>query len=147
MDTATVQDPRADARELGWERIHGELCRLAAEKCAYEVDEARWLMAAWTHRVHEPLGFGSFYEYVDRLLGYSRRFVAERLRVARALAELPPLCRAVRRGDVSWSAARELSRVATPDTVDAWIEAARGETVRDVERAVAGRRPPASQPA
>jgi hypothetical protein len=67
--------------------------------------------------------------------------VAARLRVPRALAELPPLCAAVKRGDVSWSAARELSRVATPDTVDAWIEAARGETVRDVGRAVSGRVP------
>jgi len=128
-------------REAGWERIHAELCRLAGRKNAYEVDEAKWLLAAWKARVHVPMGMGSFYEYVDRTLGYSRRFVAERLRVARALGELPALCAAVRRNEIPWTAAREISRVATPDTVDAWIETCRGEAVRDVERHVAGRRP------
>jgi len=142
MSSFTIASQLDDnPRTLGWERVHAEICRLARRKNAYEVDEAKWLLAAWKTRVHEPLGFGSFYEYIDRVLGYSRRFVAERLRVARALADLPRLCAAVRRGDIPWSAARELSRVATEDTVDAWIESARGETVRDIERAVAGRQP------
>src|SRR5262249_19038439 len=38
---------------------------------------------------------------------------------------------------LSHSAVRELSRVTVPRTVDAWLEAARGKTVREIEELVA----------
>ena len=58
------------------------------------------------------LGFGTFAEYVERLLGYRPRWTSERLRVAEALELLPELDQALRDGAVSWSAVRELTRVA-----------------------------------
>lgn len=67
------------------------------------------------------------------------REVSERLKVARRLGELPEMSAALRSGAVSWSGARELSRVATPDTEPAWLEAARGKNVRQVEKMVSGR--------
>jgi hypothetical protein len=36
---------------------------------------------------------------------------------------------------------RELTRVATPETEHAWLERARGNSVRDIERLVSGHRP------
>ncbi|MFZ5893705.1 MAG: hypothetical protein ACOY0T_21770 [Myxococcota bacterium] len=43
--------------------------------------------------------------------------------------------------ELTWSAVRELTRVATPETERAWLDAARGKTVRQVEELVSGRAP------
>jgi hypothetical protein len=87
------------------------------------------------------LGYGSFREYAERLFGYSPRLVQEKLRVAAALEELPLLSGALEHGRLSFSAVRELSRVATAATEGAWLEAARGKSVRELEELVSGRKP------
>jgi hypothetical protein len=91
-------------------------------------------------RVHSELGYGGFAEYIERLFGYDAQTTREKLRVAAALEELPALYRALSSGELSWSAVRELTRVATADTETEWLGAARGKTVRQVEKQVAGRR-------
>jgi hypothetical protein len=63
-----------------------------------------------------------------------------RLRVAEALEQLPELAKALRQGVASWSCVRELSRVATHEPERAWLQVARGRTVREVERRVSGHR-------
>jgi len=133
--------PPEDVREAGWAVIHESLLRLAQRRGDDDVEEARLLLVGLKRRIHEPLGFGSFLEYVERVLGYMPKQAVERIRVARAFADLPPLRDSVRRGELCWSAAREISRVAVPETVDAWIEECRDERMRDIERFVAGRKP------
>jgi len=59
------------------------------------------------------------------------------LRVARALGELPVLTNMLERGDLSYSAVRELTRVATPGTERAWCDAAQGKNLRQIEELVA----------
>jgi hypothetical protein len=124
-----------------WKQVHDQLCRLAKTKAAYDADEAHWLVEGRRARVHEPLGYGSYFEYLERLFGYTPRLAVEKLRVAEALVELPDLRAALATGALTWSAVRELSRVAVPSTERQWIDAVRGHTVRDVERMVSGRRP------
>jgi 5-methylcytosine-specific restriction endonuclease McrA len=60
--------------------------------------------------------------------------------VAEALEGLPELSRALGEGALSWSSARELTRVAAPETERSWLEAAQGRTVREVEKLVSGHR-------
>jgi hypothetical protein len=91
--------------------------------------------------VHRRLGFASFSEYVERHFGYNGRLVKEKLRVAQALERLPQTSEALRAGELNWSAVRELTRVATPETEGAWLESSRGVTVRQVEEMVSGRGP------
>jgi len=67
--------------------------------------------------------------------------VNERVRVAEALETLPVLTTALEQGKLSWSAVRELTRVANPRTEQEWLRAASGRTLREVERCVAGRKP------
>lgn len=98
------------------------------------------LRVAQRGRVHERLGYGSFVEYIERLFGYSPRLTLEKLRVAEALETLPELAKALRSGSATWSSLRELTRVATPETELQWLEAARGRTMRDIERLVSGHR-------
>ena len=52
-----------------WQTIHAQLTRLARSKGAYDLDEARWLLAGRRARVHEQLGYGTLLEYAERLFG------------------------------------------------------------------------------
>src|SRR6187399_1677950 len=124
-----------------WRQAHEELVRLATERAGLDFEEGRWLLRAFRSAVHVRLGYGSFNEYTERLFGYGPRLTQEKLRVAEALEELPETARVFRGGAISFSHARELSRVATPSTEQQWLEAARGRTVREVEHLVSGHRP------
>ena len=97
----------------------------------------------------------SLFEYADRHLGLSYRQAEERLRVGKALAALPSLDRAFAQGTLTFSHVRELTRVATAETEQAWLDwtlnrdgggaddndVARRRRLRDVEQAVARREP------
>ncbi len=95
-----------------WRRAHAELLRIASDRVMLDRDEGRWLLVAQRAGVHRRLGFATFAEYVERVLGYGPRTTEEKLRVAAALEQLPALAAS----ELSWSALRELTRVATPDT-------------------------------
>src|SRR6185295_1851032 len=90
---------------------------------------------------HLRLGYATFAEYAERLFGFAPRLVADKLRVAEGLEELPELAAALGSGDLAWSAIRELVRVATPATETEWRRAAQGRTLREVERLVSGLAP------
>ncbi len=60
----------------------------------------------------------------------------EYVRVAHALASLPKTSAALRRGQVSYSKVRALTRVATPATEDRLLHLARQATAADLERIV-----------
>src|ERR1043165_7034796 len=80
-------------------------------------------------------------DYMERVLGYAPRTAQDRLRVARALGDLPQLTAALAADDLPFSAVRELTRVATPGTEAAWIAAAAGKNLRQIEELVADHRP------
>src|SRR5688572_17116990 len=60
----------------------------------------------------------------------------EKVRVARALAQLPLLSGAMERGEVSYSKVRALTRIATPANESQLLEFARSGTAWQVERVV-----------
>ena len=123
-----------------WQQAHEALVELARSHAQLDFDEGRWLLAAERAGTAVRLGYGSFVEYVERLFGHAPRLTSDKLRVAAALEELPELARALRDGATTWSSLRELTRVATAETAEAWLAAARGRTVREVERLISGRR-------
>src|SRR6266511_3756139 len=139
--TSQSNSPDAEQPRLDWRRAHEELSRLAKCRARLDWDEGRSLLDCLRSGAHLHLGFGSFGEYIERVLGYSRRSIDERLRVAEALERLPSLGQALRDGRMNWSVVRELTRVATPENEDAWLEVARGRTVQQIEELVAGHRP------
>jgi hypothetical protein len=99
------------------------------------------MLCALRSAAHVHVGYGSFSEYIERLFGYKPRTTQEKLRVAEALEGLPSTARALDSGALSWCAARELTRVAAADTERAWLDAARGKTIRQLEEMVASRTP------
>lgn len=124
--------------QTDWQVAHEALVELARTRAGLDFDEGRWLLSARRARAHAQLGFGSFSEYIERLFGYAPRLTHDKLRVAEALETLPELAQALRDGSMTWSCARELTRVATPETERAWLEQSRGRTMREVERLVSG---------
>src|SRR5215813_4494456 len=132
---------RENLEEIEWVQAHEALSRLAKERAAADAEEGHWLLAALRSAAHVHLGYGSFGEYVERLFGYKPRSTQEKLRVAEALEELPAIARALETGELNWSAARELTRVAVTETEREWLEFARGKTVHQLEAVVAGKSP------
>jgi hypothetical protein len=124
-----------------WRQAHEELVRLATERAGLDCEEGRWLVRAHRSGAHLRLGYASFQEYTERLFGYGPRLTQEKLRVAKALEDLPETARDLQTGAISFSLARELTRVAIPSTEKEWLQAARGRTVREVEHLVSGHRP------
>jgi hypothetical protein len=91
-------------------------------------------------RGYEPLGFRCLGDWTRERLGVGARAVREWARVWRALEELPLLREAVLSGEVSWTVARMVVGVATPENEAGCFETVRGRTVRAVRallRAVA----------
>ena len=124
-----------------WASVHEALVGLARRRAAHERDTCRWLLAAERLGVHARAGHASLREYAERVLGLEPRQTEERLRVGRSLAQLPRLDAALASGELAWSAVRELTRVATRQTEEAWLAWAHRRRVHEIEKAVAARHP------
>jgi hypothetical protein len=123
-----------------WDEIDRQLRAIAARRAGLDLEEARWLVVARSEQLHRYLGYGRLEEYMERVLGYGPHTAAERLRVAEALVELPGTRAALDAGELTYSAVREISRVAIPETEVAWLAATRDRTLREIEPMVAGRK-------
>jgi len=85
-------------------------------------------------------GFRSCAGWLGWRLGLDAGAAREKVRVARALAALPRLSDAMRRGQVSYSKVRALTRIATPANEGDLVSFARAGTAAHVERLVRGMR-------
>ena len=129
----------SDRNATDYREIDRQLRRIAKRKAGLDIEEAQWLREAEKHRIWRKLGYSTALEYLEDVFGYAPRTAMERLRVAKELGALPALEAAVREGELPYSAARELTRVMTPETEGAWLASARGRNLRDIEELVAGR--------
>jgi hypothetical protein len=120
------------------ERVHRKLRRIVKARGLLDAQEAEALREAQQLRVWRHYGYASLLEYMELEMGYTPRVALERLRVANAIVELPAIAEAMTQGDLSFSAARELTRVATPETEQIWLEATNDKNLRDLESMVAG---------
>ncbi len=84
-------------------------------------------------------GCVSHWEYLERMLGYVPHTARERMRVAKRLVSLPLTMRKLADGTLTYSAVRELTRVATADTEEDWLTSTDGMSTHQIEREVAGR--------
>jgi hypothetical protein len=135
---APMQEPEASS---DWHTVDRALRAIAQRRAALDAEEARWLRQAEALQIWRPLGMVSALDYLERVLGYAPRTAQDRLRVARALGTLPQLTAALARGELAFSAVRELTRVATPATEASWTAAALGKNLRQIEELVANHRP------
>ena len=121
-----------------WQDIDRALRSIAKRQRALDAEEAVLLCSVVRREIWRQLGKASLLEYLEDVLGYGPKAAHERVRVALALDELPVLAEALANGEQSYSAIKELTRVATAKTQAEWIDAARGKNVRQIEELVAG---------
>ena len=75
-------------------------------------------------------------EWLSFRVGITLVTAREKVRVARALVDLPQVTEALARGQVSYSKVRELTRIATPENEAELVELSRAGTAAQVQRIV-----------
>ncbi len=86
------------------------------------------------------LGYASIEQYAMAALELTSRVTRDLLRIGRSMPELPRLNAALAAGEVDWTKAREVVRVATAETDGSWTERAKTMSARVIEREVAAAR-------
>jgi hypothetical protein len=132
--TGSVPDPFEDADAL--EALGDRIATLAAHIHAAEHRLLELVAEFDRRRGWELGGHRSCAHWLAFRTGIDLGAARERVRAARALVDLPETGAAMRRGELSFSAVRALTRVATPETEADLLELARGCTAARVERLV-----------
>jgi len=117
------------------ERMGEEIATLAAR-----IDAATYELLVLIRKFDEEegwnCGFLSCAHWLIWRIGLAPNAARERVRVARALGELPLMSGAMKRGELSYSKVRALTRVARPNTEEELVELARAATAAQIERVV-----------
>ena len=88
---------------------------------------------------HHDLGFARLRDYTRERLGLSARELQTLAHVIQGMARLPAIGDAFDSGEITWSQARCLVALATPEDAPYWLIVARMHTVRALEAMVARR--------
>jgi 5-methylcytosine-specific restriction endonuclease McrA len=79
------------------------------------------------------LEYTSITEYAEKNFGMKRSQTLQSIQVAEALDSLPLSTLRFQAGAIHWSAIREITRIAKPETEEKWLEFAREKTTRQIE--------------
>ena len=95
------------------------------------LDEAHQCSVLWfgevmRRKLFRDLGHSSINQYAVQELGFSKSRTDDFIRLARQLDNLPIVREAVASGELGYTKAREIISVATPETQDEWLKAAKG---------------------
>ncbi|MBL0219216.1 MAG: DUF222 domain-containing protein, partial [Myxococcales bacterium] len=142
--TQEFQTQLADAyavtcRERDWIKLHEEITSVGKQIVCLEAREVELLLEAEETKLYRRMGFPTIYAYIEGVLQHSHHVATERMRVAHELIELPGIAEEFRTGALPWTSVRELTRVATRKTEDAWLDAAEGKLSTDVQQLVRGK--------
>jgi Domain of unknown function (DUF222)/HNH endonuclease len=122
------------------ERLEEEIGELAAH---IHAATCRWLLLVAEFDRREgwaTWGAKSCGEWLSWRCGIAPRATREQVRVARRLAELPLVCEAFGRGELSYSKVRAISRVASRNSESQLLMLAQHATAAQLERLVRGYR-------
>ncbi len=121
--------------EIGIRELGDRIAELSALLSATEY-QLLVLIREFDERYGWRGGFRSCAHWLNWRTGLAMGSAREKVRVARALGELPLLSEAMRDGELSFSKVRALTRVATPETEESLLGFARAGTAAHVERLV-----------
>ncbi len=111
--------------------------RRAAEALARrDVELAQLAARAHESELWRVLRFASFDHYCRERIGLSPSSVTTRIALAGRLARLPDVAHALVNGRIGYESATIVARVASPQTVQAWVERAAERTVKHLREEV-----------
>ena len=100
-----------------------------------------WFDEIRRRHLYRRFDCSSIYHYARTRLGFSDAKTAQFVSLCKALEELPALRTSLSNGEVSWTKARVVAKVATPHTEKDWVQAAKSQSRRQLEsRATEARR-------
>ena len=110
-------------------------------QCVAVMDRAKHCAVLWfgeilKRRLYEDLGYSSIFQYASEELGFSTSRTGDFKRLAEKLSELPKVKARVASGELGYTKAREIVKVAAPETQDAWLEVATAQSRRQLETTV-----------
>lgn len=110
---------------------------LARKARKAEAELAVVLLEISRRELWKPLGYNSLQTFAEAELEVSGGKAMELVHLAQRLEKLPKAKAAFAAGEVSWTKARQIVRIATVDDEGAWLAKAATATNRGLERAVA----------
>ncbi len=117
------------------ERLGEEIATLAAR-----IDAATYELLVLIRKFDEQEGWNNGFlscaHWLTWRISLAPGAARERVRVARALGELPLMSEAMKRGQLSYSKVRALTRIARPDTEQSLVDLGRTCTAAHIERVV-----------
>ncbi len=118
-------------------QVHARFAETLREPERVQRNLVLWFADLVRRRLYVELGYTSIYAYSSERHGFSKSRCAQLLRVVGSLEELPELRRSVAAGEMPWTKAREVVKVATRETEGAWVREAKRVGRRALERKVA----------
>jgi hypothetical protein len=131
----------AGGGRVAWRELDKKFRSIARRRSALDHEELGLIRQAIAVAIWREVGMVSIREYLERRMGYTPGVASERVRVAEALDAMPALERALASNELSYSAVRAITRIATRKTERAWLAACRGKTVKEIEELLAEREP------
>jgi hypothetical protein len=132
LSQSSCQSPRESSSEssaiplenpptLSAEEVHGILVQSyrLGNRLRRKFLEALLLLSET--KLYLMLGYSSVFQYAEKHFDYHRSYTYEALRAAKALGELPRTLEAFDQGNLSYSRALEITRVATTETEEEWL--------------------------
>ena len=113
------------------------VCDAALKAAVREMDEARHRAVLWfadiqKRRLYLDLGFANMAAYATEELKFSKTRTNDFLRLTAKLEELPRVRASLASGDLGYTKAVEVVKVATPKTEAAWVTRARSTGRREL---------------
>ncbi len=96
-----------------------------------------WFAEIRRRRLYRDLGYASLHQYASDALGFSASKTSQFVRLAEALDELPALRESIESGQIGWTKAREVVKIATPRNEKRWLAEAKRSSRRDLEHKIA----------
>lgn len=105
------------------------------------LDQAEHVAVTWfaelnRRRLYRDLGYPTMRQYAMGALGFSSSRAGDFTRLAARLDELPRLRESVASGELGYTKAREIVKVASPRTEAQWLEEATTSTRQELEKKV-----------
>ena len=125
-------EPASDNAEARLEQLGDRIAEISAR-----IQAATWELLALIREFDQQNGWSgclSCAQWLSWRTGLAPGAAREHVRVARALGELPKLSDAMRRGRISYSKVRAVTRVATPENEQTLLDVALAGTAEHVER-------------
>jgi len=119
-------------------KVHASLQRSLAVLDNAHQCSVLWFGEIMSRGMYRDFGHSSINQYAIQELGFSKSRTDDFIRLARQLINLPAVREAVASGELGYTKAREIVSVATPETQDTWLKAAKGtrkELILEVNKA------------